>query len=148
MLYPGRLSAFRLHDGDFSAIAPQAADRIAHGQSLAHLLDGPRECPRPGKQAAKERDMPIRNETPECAAVIRRLEDQAFRNTARSSEKEGKTIAVLRAAEAHSLSLVAEEDGQVLGHVAVSPVLVGGADRGWQGHGPVSVRPDRQGEGI
>ncbi|WP_176073490.1 GNAT family N-acetyltransferase [Brucella intermedia] len=92
--------------------------------------------------------MHIRNETPQDAAEIRRLTDEAFRNAAHSSGKEGDIVDTLRAADALTLSLVAEEDGQVLGHVAYSPVLVDGEDKGWHGLGPVSVRPDRQGEGI
>lgn len=60
----------------------------------------------------------------------------------------GEIVDALRAAKALTLSLVAEEDGQVLGHVAFSPVQIGGEDKGWYGLGPVSVSPDRQGEGI
>ncbi len=41
-----------------------------------------------------------------------------------------------------------EEDRRLLGHVAFSPVLIGGEEKGWYGLGPVSVLPDRQGEGI
>lgn len=55
---------------------------------------------------------------------------------------------MLRAAKALTLSLVAEEDGQVLGHIGFSPVLIDGAEKGWYGLGPVSVLPARQGEGI
>ncbi|KAB2685397.1 MULTISPECIES: GNAT family N-acetyltransferase [Brucella/Ochrobactrum group] len=92
--------------------------------------------------------MHIRKEMPQDAAEIRRLTDEAFRTVAYSNQKEGEIVDALRAAKALTLSLVAEEDGQVLGHVAFSPVQIGGEDKGWYGLGPVSVSPDRQGEGI
>ena len=92
--------------------------------------------------------MHIRKERPQDAAEIRRLTDEAFRTVAYSNQKEGEIVDALRAAKALTLSLVAEEDGQVLGHVAFSPVQIGGEDKGWYGLGPVSVSPDRQGEGI
>ncbi len=92
--------------------------------------------------------MHIRKEMPQDAAEIRRLTDEAFRTVAYSNQKEGEIVDALRAAKALTLSLVTEEDGQVLGHVAFSPVQIGGEDKGWYGLGPVSVSPDRQGEGI
>ncbi len=92
--------------------------------------------------------MHIRKETPQDAAEIRRLTDEAFRTVAYSNQKEGEIVDALRAAKALTLSLVAEEDGRILGHVAFSPVQIGGEDKGWYGLGPVSVCPDRQGEGI
>ena len=92
--------------------------------------------------------MDMRKERPEDAAEIRHLTDEAFRTVAYSNQKEGEIVDVLRSAKALTLSLVAEEDGRILGHIAFSPVLIGGEDMGWYGLGPVSVRPDRQGEGI
>ncbi|MHC5233052.1 GNAT family N-acetyltransferase [Brucella sp. LJL56] len=92
--------------------------------------------------------MHIRKEMPEDAAEIRHMTEEAFRTVAYSNQKEGEIVDALRAAKALTLSLVAEENGQMLGHVAFSPVLIDGADKGWYGLGPVSVRPDRQGEGI
>lgn len=92
--------------------------------------------------------MHIRKETSEDAAEIRHLTDEAFRTVAYSNQKEGEIVDALRAAKALTLSLIAEDKGEILGHVAFSPVLIGGEDKGWYGLGPVSVRPDRQGEGI
>lgn len=45
-------------------------------------------------------------------------------------------------------SLVATLNSEVVGHVAFSPVTIDGRDLGWFGMGPVSARPDRQGQGI
>ncbi|MBB4093994.1 N-acetyltransferase [Ochrobactrum pecoris] len=92
--------------------------------------------------------MHIRKETPEDAAEIRQVTETAFRPVAYSNQKEGEIVDALRAAKALTLSLVAEENGQILGHVAFSPILIDGENKGWYGLGPVSVHPDRQGEGI
>lgn len=92
--------------------------------------------------------MHIRKEQPGDIAAIRRLTDEAFRGVPYSNQKEAAIIDALRLASALTLSLVAEDDVSLLGHVAFSPVLIDGTDCGWYGLGPVSVRPGRQGEGI
>jgi len=92
--------------------------------------------------------MHIRKEQPEDIAAIRRLTDEAFRAVPYSNQKEAAIIDVLRSASALTLSLVAEEEGSLLGHVAFSLVLIDGTDCNWYGLGPLSVQPDRQGEGI
>lgn len=92
--------------------------------------------------------MDIREETPGDAGIIREITEAAFATAPHASGTEGRIVDALRAAGALHLSLVAEEDGAVVGHVAFSPVTIGGATCGWSGLGPVSVRPDRQGLGI
>src|SRR5690606_20299677 len=72
----------------------------------------------------------------------------AFAGVPYASGTEPAIIAALRAAGALRLSLVAAEGQELLGHVAFSPVIIGGRDRGWLGLGPLSVRPDRQRRGI
>lgn len=47
-----------------------------------------------------------------------------------------------------SLSLVAEIDGMVVGHIALSPATVGGKHNGWFVLGPVGVLPAFQGKGV
>jgi putative acetyltransferase len=54
----------------------------------------------------------------------------------------------LRAADVLTVSLVAEIDGQVVGHIAYSPVSVSGGATDWYGLGPVSVLPGHQRQGI
>ena len=54
----------------------------------------------------------------------------------------------LRAADALEVSLVAESDGEVVGHIAFSAAEIGSSSPGWFLLGPVAVRPARQGEGI
>ncbi|TCQ81016.1 putative acetyltransferase [Ochrobactrum sp. BH3] len=92
--------------------------------------------------------MHIRKEQPGDVAAIRRLTDEAFRGVPYSNQKEAAIINALRLASALTLSMVAEEEGSLLGHVAFSPVLIDGTDCNWYGLGPVSVQPGRQGEGI
>lgn len=47
-----------------------------------------------------------------------------------------------------AVSLVAEVDGRVVGHVAFSPVTISDGTRDWYGLGPVSVLPEYQRQGI
>ena len=54
----------------------------------------------------------------------------------------------LREAGALSLSLVADMDGKIVGHVAFSAMTINGEDQGWYGLGPISVQPNRQKGGI
>ena len=72
----------------------------------------------------------------------------AFANHPHSDQREGWIVKRLRAGQALTLSLVADKDGQIVGHIAFSPVQVGGASAGWHGLGPVAVRPEWQGQGI
>lgn len=92
--------------------------------------------------------MEIRLETPADMAAIRQITLDAFAGAEHSSGTEGAIIDGLRAAGTLTLSLVAMEDGRIIGHAAFSPVAIAGRDAGWFGLGPVSVRPDRQGKGT
>jgi putative acetyltransferase len=93
-------------------------------------------------------DYQIRPEHSEDAAIIREVITATFAVAEHSDGTEGAIVEALRAAGALSASLVATVDGEVVGHVAFSPVTLDGADLGWYGLGPVSVRPDLQGQGI
>ena len=46
------------------------------------------------------------------------------------------------------MSLVAEVDGRVVGHIAFSPVAMSDGTNHWYGLGPVSVLPQCQRRGI
>ena len=92
--------------------------------------------------------MQIRLERPEDATTIRALTDAAFKGMPFSDQTESKVIDALRAAGVLTLSLVATERSQILGHVAFSPVRINGEAGDWYGLGPVSVWPDRQRTGI
>jgi putative acetyltransferase len=94
----------------------------------------------------------IRPELPTDLAAVRAVVHAAFQNHPQhqlgSEPVEPAIVDRLRATGALTVSLVAEEAGDVIGHIALSRVLVNGADEGWYGLGPLAVRPDRQRQGI
>lgn len=90
----------------------------------------------------------LRPERPADPPRIRSLTQAAFAGAAHSSGTEAAIVDALRAAGGLSLSLVAELEGAVVGHVAFSPVRIEGAELGWLGLGPVSVAPTAQRRGI
>ena len=92
--------------------------------------------------------MQIRAERPGDSEPIASVTRQAFASALHSDGNEAEIVDALRAADALTLSLVADDGGEIVGHAAFSPVAIDGRDVGWFGLGPVSVRPDRQGVGI
>lgn len=90
----------------------------------------------------------IRSETDADAGAIAGVTIAAFSTLPISNHTEQFIIAALRAAKALTVSLVAEMDGRVLGHIAFSPVAMSDGSPGWYGLGPVSVLPDYQRQGI
>lgn len=92
--------------------------------------------------------MLIRHETAADADAIHDLTLTAFKPMSFSDGTEADIIRRLRAAGDLTISLVAEEEGEILGHVAFSPVTIDGLHDGWFGLGPISVRPRRQRQGI
>src|SRR5215213_6183450 len=92
--------------------------------------------------------MEIRLEQAGDAYVIRRLTNVAFQSVPYSRKTEAAIVDALRAAGALTISLVAVENGEIVGHVAFSPATVGGKGGHWYGVGPVSVWPSQQRKGI
>ncbi|AOF91163.1 N-acetyltransferase [Sinorhizobium sp. RAC02] len=92
--------------------------------------------------------MIVRPEQPTDIDAIRTLTETAFRTAAHADGTEHVIIDRLRAAGVLTLSLVAEVDGVIVGHVAFSPVTVSDGSSDWYGLGPISVDPGRQGSGI
>lgn len=90
----------------------------------------------------------IRDETPADASAITAVTAAAFETLEISSHTEQYIVEALRAAGALTLSLVAEVDGRVVGHIAFSPVSMSDGTPDWYGLGPVSVLPDFQRQGI
>lgn len=90
----------------------------------------------------------IRPETPGDAEAIETVTVAAFREAPHTSHTEQHIVRALREAGALSVSLVAECDGAVVGHVAASPVSLSDGTPDWFGLGPVSVLPAWQGRGI
>ncbi|HYK05763.1 MAG TPA: N-acetyltransferase [Thermoanaerobaculia bacterium] len=90
--------------------------------------------------------MRVRKETRSDATGVRRVNELAF---GRSSEAD--LVDVLRREADPFLSFVAEEDGEVIGHILFTPVNVelraGGVAK-ILGLAPMSVVPGRQREGV
>jgi putative acetyltransferase len=90
----------------------------------------------------------IRNETPHDVQAITEVTVAAFKTLAVSTHTEHFVVEALRAAKALTVSLVAETDDQVIGHIAFSPLTVSDGTSNWYGLGPVSVSPEYQRRGI
>jgi len=93
-------------------------------------------------------DVTIRNETSVDASEISEVTIAAFNTLEISNHTEQFTIEALRAGDALTVSLVAEMDGRVIGHIAFSPVTISDGTPGWYGLGPVSVSPEYHHQGI
>lgn len=90
----------------------------------------------------------IRDETQDDIPVITEVTAAAFESLEISGHTEQFIIEALRSAKALTVSLVAEVDGRVVGHIAFSPVTISDGARDWYGLGPVSVLPEYQRRGI
>lgn len=93
-------------------------------------------------------DVLIRDETAADYDAIADVTRLAFSAMEISNHTEQFIVEALRAAEALTVSLVAEVDGDVVGHIAFSPVAITDGSEDWYGLGPVSVHPDLQRRGI
>lgn len=91
--------------------------------------------------------MRIRNETTADVAAIARVVTEAMRLLPQATGTEADIVERLRADGALTLSLVAEEDGEVIGHLAASAARIGEQD-GWGLIGPLAVTPSRHRQGI
>jgi putative acetyltransferase len=94
------------------------------------------------------RQVIIRNELASDITAITEVTIAAFKNLTVSKHTEQFIIGALRAANALTVSLVAELNGRVVGHVAFSPVTISDGSLNWYGLGPVSVLPEYQRKGI
>ncbi|HUU73359.1 MAG TPA: N-acetyltransferase [Burkholderiales bacterium] len=90
----------------------------------------------------------IRAETDADVTAITEVTVAAFKSLEISGHTEQFIVETLRATNALSVSLVAEIDGRVLGHIAFSPLTISDGTQNWFGLGPVSVLPELQRQGI
>ncbi|MFO8084119.1 MAG: N-acetyltransferase [Desulfobacterales bacterium] len=90
----------------------------------------------------------IRSETDADLNAITEVTVAAFKTLEISNHTEQFIIEALRAGKALTISLIAEMDGRVIGHIAFSPVTISDGTRNWYGLGPVSVLPTCQQQGI
>jgi putative acetyltransferase len=84
----------------------------------------------------------VRAERPEDAAAIRQVHLACF-----PTDVETRLVDLLREAGHLAVSLVAEEDGQVVGHVAFSPVSAASGEAG-AGLAPIAVLPAYRRRGV
>ena len=92
--------------------------------------------------------MIIRKETKLDVGAISNITKLAFENHPYSNNTEQFIINALRAANALTISLVAEIDGKLVGHIAFSPVTFSDGSKNWYDLGPISIRPACQKQGI
>lgn len=90
----------------------------------------------------------IRDDTDMDCATITELTAKAFETLEISDHTEQFVVMGLRAAKALTVSLVAEINGKMVGHIAFSPVTLSDGTSDWYGLGPVSVLPEYQKQGI
>jgi len=81
-------------------------------------------------------------------AAIEAVTAAAFLHATHTSHTEQFIVSALRKSGQLSVSLVADDSGTVIGHVALSPVAVSDGAAHWYGLGPISVAPERQGRGV
>jgi putative acetyltransferase len=86
--------------------------------------------------------MNVRPEQPADREAVHAVHVASF-----TSDLEARLVDMLRAAGKLTISLVAEEEGQILGHVGFSPVTAPGATGG-VGLAPVAVLPAFRRRGI
>ena len=92
--------------------------------------------------------MIVRHEQPSDVDAISGVTRAAFENHPYSQGTEQYIVAALREADALTISLVAELDGEVVGHAAFSPITITDGAADWYGLGPISVSPLHQRQGI
>ena len=85
----------------------------------------------------------IRAEQPNDGDAIRRVLEAAFPTAA-----EARLVDLLRRNDHLRLSLVAEADGAIVGHIGFSPIEVDGEPEGGIGLAPLAVLPSCQRQGI
>ncbi len=92
--------------------------------------------------------MVIRPEIESDIDAIFEVTKAAFEHHPISQHTEQFIVNALRAAHALSISLVAEMEGNVVGHIAFSPLKISDGSQDWFGAGPLSVLPAFQKQGI
>lgn len=92
--------------------------------------------------------MKIRNERPEDVQAIYDVTKAAFADISHSAGNEQDLINILRDDGALMVSLVAELNGEIVGHIAFSRVKIDGTQGNWFGLAPVSVKPALHSLGI
>jgi phosphoribosylglycinamide formyltransferase 2 len=144
--------ALRVPESDVRLFGkPESFERRRMGVAIANADDiqTARNRAKLCADTVKPEAAPIyRTETLRDVTAIHHITRQAFTHHPYSHQTEHQIIDALRMQNALSISIVAELNGEVVGHIAFSPVKIDDKEVGWYGVGPLSVRPDRQRCGI
>ncbi len=90
----------------------------------------------------------IRSELESDINSIEKVTIEAFLDAPHTDHTEQYIVRELRNAEVLTISLVAEFQGSIVGHVAISPVTISSGAKNWFGLGPISVLPKNQRAGV
>jgi putative acetyltransferase len=90
----------------------------------------------------------IRDEADADVDGITQATTAAFKTLEISNHTEQFIIEALRATKVLTVSLFAELNGQIIGHIAFSSVTLSHGPPDWYGFGPVSVLPEYQRQGV
>ncbi len=101
-----------------------------------------------GQRLTERNGLRIRPEVEADGRVIREITVVAFEHMPYAEGDEHELIDTLRAESRLYLSLVAEVEGQVVGHIAFSRAKASDKSGDWFALGPVSVLPSFQKKGI
>lgn len=90
----------------------------------------------------------IRKERPSDIQRIHDVTVAAFLAAPHTDHTEQFIVRSLRESDALTISLVAEDNSNIVGHAALSPVNISDGSDHWYGLGPISVLPKEQIKGI
>lgn len=93
-------------------------------------------------------DIQISNESTDDALQIHEVTARAFLNAPHADHTEQFIVDALRRHGALTISQIAKVGGEIIGHVAISPVTLSSGANGWFGLGPISVLPEYQRHGV
>ena len=93
-------------------------------------------------------DLCIREEVTSDSIAISHVTEAAFRGRPYAGGDEQDVIDRLRACGSLSLSLVMLDDDEVIGQISFSRADISDGSGPWFALGPVSVLPNRQGQGV
>jgi predicted N-acetyltransferase YhbS/protein-S-isoprenylcysteine O-methyltransferase Ste14 len=119
--------------------------RLRFGESYAvYRRRTPAFLPRRARPEASV-EPSIREEQPGDESGIRTVLRQAFQG-----EEEADLVDRLRGRHVYRISLVAVQEGEIVGHILFTKVSIGGGrpDREAVALGPMAVAPTRQGQGV
>ena len=90
----------------------------------------------------------IRNEKKSDSTCISEVITLAFKDDPHGDGREAEIVELMREDSALTISLVAEVDNKIVGHIAFSKVTVNDEFIDWYGLAPVSITPSYQSQGL